>query len=164
MGALSVRWLEANAGADRDANVEVICTLAMPFLVFYLAETGFASMNMQASHPDPSGRRPRPPAATSQQRHPALASRFQTRRPCVQMSGVLAVVCYGLVFASPYGKVRIDADVEHFLHEFWAMVGHLVNTLIFILSGALILLKLLTLTELPIQANEITLVLAQLPR
>ena len=39
LGVISVHWLEANAGADRDANVEVICTLAMPFLVFYLAET-----------------------------------------------------------------------------------------------------------------------------
>ena len=67
LGVLSVRWLEANAGADRDANVEVICTLAMPFLVFYLAETAFGE--------------------------------------AMQMSGVLAVVSYGLVFASPYGKV-----------------------------------------------------------
>ena len=43
MGIFLVKWLEANSGADRDANVEVICTLAMPFLVFYLAETGFAA-------------------------------------------------------------------------------------------------------------------------
>jgi len=97
IGVLSVRWLEANAGTDRDANVEVICTLAMPFLVFYLAETAFGE--------------------------------------AMQMSGVLAVVCYGLVFASPYGKVRIDSRVEHFLHEFWGMVGHLINTIIFTISG-----------------------------
>ena len=56
----------------------------------------------------------------------------------MQMSGVLAVVCYGLVFASPYGKVCIDARVEHFLHEFWGMVGHLVNTLLFTLAGIII--------------------------
>ena len=102
MGVFSVKWLEANSGADRDANVEVICTLAMPFLVFYLAETGFAAYDMQ-------------------------------------MSGVLAVVCYGLVFASPYGKVCVDARVEHFLHEFWGMVGHLVNTLLFTLAGIIII-------------------------
>ena len=104
LGIISCKWLQFNASADRDANVEVICTLAMPFLVFYLAETAFG--------------------------------------PAMQMSGVLAVVCYGLVFASPFGKVCIDPNVEHFLHEFWGMVGHLINTLIFILSGALILLKL----------------------
>ena len=100
LGVISVKWLEANSGADRDANVEVICTLAMPFLVFYLAETAFGET--------------------------------------MQMSGVLAVVCYGLVFASPFGKVRIDPGVEHFLHEFWGMVGHLVNTLVFVLSGIII--------------------------
>jgi len=104
LGVISVRWLEANAGADRDANVEVICTLAMPFLVFYLAETAFGE--------------------------------------AMQMSGVLAVVCYGLVFASPYGKVRIDPGVEHFLHEFWGMVGHLTNTIIFVLSGVIIVISI----------------------
>ena len=105
LGIVSVQWLELNQGADRDANVEVICTLAMPFLVFYLAETAFSEEGE------------------------------------FQMSGVLAVVAYGLVFASPYGKVRIDPGVEHFLHEFWAMIGHLVNTLIFVMAGVIIILK-----------------------
>ncbi len=78
LGILSVMWLHANSGADRDANVEVICTLAMPFLVFYLAETAFGD--------------------------------------AMQMSGVLAVVCYGLVFASPFGKVRgPDLPASHAL-------------------------------------------------
>ena len=103
MGVLSVLWLELNQGADRDANVEIICTVATPFLVFYLAETAFDGF---------------------------------------QMSGVLAVVAYGLVFASPFGKVRIDPECEHFLHAFWGMVGHLVNTVIFSLSGILIVLAL----------------------
>lgn len=85
-------------------RAQVICTLAMPFLVFYLAETAWA--------------------------------------PTMQMSGVLAVVCYGLVFASPYGKVRIDPGVEHFLHEFWGMVGHLVNTIVFVLSGIIIVIMI----------------------
>ena len=103
MGIISVMWLELNAGADRDANVEIICTVATPFLVFYLAETAFDGF---------------------------------------QMSGVLAVVAYGLVFASPFGKVRIDPECEHFLHAFWGMVGHLINTVIFSLSGILIVLAL----------------------
>ena len=74
MGALALMWLQANAGTDRDANVEVICTLAMPYLVFYLAETAFGEE--------------------------------------YQMSGVLSVVCFGLTFASPFGKVRIDPDAD----------------------------------------------------
>ena len=61
--------------------------------------------------------------------------------PPPQMSGVLAVVAYGLVFASPWGKVRVDPGVTHFLHEFWGMVGHLVNTMIFTLAGVLIMVK-----------------------
>ena len=104
LGMISVRWLESNSGVDRDANVEIICTLAMPFLVFYLAETGVG----------PSG----------------------------QMSGVLSTVCYGLVFASPYGRVRIDPSIEHFMHEFWSMVGHLFNTIIFVISGFIIVVNI----------------------
>ena len=95
---LTIKFLEANQDADSDANVETICTLAVPFLVFYLAETAFGST--------------------------------------FQMSGVLAVVSYGLVFAAPYGKVRLDPGVEHFLHGFWAMVGHLTNTIIFVIAGS----------------------------
>ena len=38
-------------------------------------------------------------------------------------------------------QVRIDPGVEHFLHEFWGMVGHLVNTLIFVMAGMIIILK-----------------------
>jgi NhaP-type Na+/H+ or K+/H+ antiporter len=103
-GMLAVRWLQANAGADRDANVEVICSLALPFAIFYMAETGFGEY--------------------------------------MQMSGVLAVVCFGLVFASPYGQSRIDPRVVHFLHEFWGMVGHLINTFLFTLSGCIIVLSI----------------------
>eukprot|EP00325_Prymnesiales_sp_UTEX-LB-985_P033684 CAMPEP_0174733314 /NCGR_PEP_ID=MMETSP1094-20130205/61062_1 /TAXON_ID=156173 /ORGANISM="Chrysochromulina brevifilum, Strain UTEX LB 985" /LENGTH=682 /DNA_ID=CAMNT_0015935955 /DNA_START=67 /DNA_END=2112 /DNA_ORIENTATION=+ len=105
-GFLCVRWLESNANVDRNARVEVICTFAMPFLVFYLAETAMGSTG--------------------------------------QMSGVLAVVAYGLVFASPYGRVRIDPEIAHFLHGengFWGVVGHLVNTLIFVISGITIILN-----------------------
>lgn len=30
----------------------------------------------------------------------------------------------------------------HFLHEFWGMVGHLVNTLIFVIAGIIIVTRL----------------------
>ena len=61
------------------------------------------------------------------------------------MSGVLAVVTYGLVFASPFGRVRLDPEVAHFLHGeegFWGVVGYLVNTLIFVISGLVMILNI----------------------
>ena len=60
----------------------------------------------------------------------------ETAFPHFQMSGVLAVVSFGLVYASPWGKVRLDPRAVHFLHEFWAMVGHIVNLIIFVLAGS----------------------------
>ena len=39
-------------------------------------------------------------------------------------------------------QVRIDPGVEHFLHEFWGMVGHLTNTIIFVVSGIIIIVRL----------------------
>ena len=59
-----------------------------------------------------------------------------------QMSGVLAVVAFGLVYASPWGSIRVDPRAVHFLHEFWGMVGHIVNLIIFVMAGIMILLKI----------------------
>jgi len=115
LGVLSVKWLQANQAADRDANVEVIVTLAMPFLVFYLAETAFA--------------------------------------PDMQMSGVLSVVCFGLVFASPFGRVRVDPRLMHFLHEFWGMMGHLVNTVLFTVAGMIIITSVVEQAQLSLAGD-----------
>ena len=61
--------------------------------------------------------------------------------PDVTMSGVLATVFFGLVFATTWGRTKLDPKTEHFLHEFWSMVGYLVNTLIFTISGLIIVIN-----------------------
>ena len=99
----AVLWLQWNKHVDRDANVEVVVTLATPFLVYYGAEMFLNE---------------------------------------VAMSGVLAVVSFGLVFAAPFGRTKLDPSTEHFLHEFWGMVGYLINTLLFTISGLVVILNL----------------------
>lgn len=85
----SLLFLDLNAHKDRDANVEATVTVAMPYLVFYGAETAFGDKD--------------------------------------QLSGVLAVVAFGLTFASPWGRAHIDPHAEHFLHTFWGSIGHQVR-------------------------------------
>ncbi|MEZ4938086.1 MAG: cation:proton antiporter [Crocinitomicaceae bacterium] len=53
------------------------------------------------------------------------------------VSGVLALVAYGLMMAS-YGKTRISPEVQHFLHEFWEFAAFVANTLIFLIVGVVI--------------------------
>ena len=64
LAILSLMFLDLNQHKDRDANVEATVTVAMPYLVFYSAETAFGDKD--------------------------------------QLSGVLAVVAFGLTFASPW--------------------------------------------------------------
>ncbi len=56
-------------------------------------------------------------------------------------SGVLAIVTAGLYMAGP-GRRRISPEVEHFLHQFWEMLAHIANTLIFFLVGLVIVIQL----------------------
>lgn len=53
------------------------------------------------------------------------------------VSGVLALVAYGLMMAS-YGKTRISPEVQHFLHEFWELAAFVANVLIFLIVGVVI--------------------------
>lgn len=53
------------------------------------------------------------------------------------VSGVLALVAFGLVMAS-YGKTKISPEVQHFLHEFWELAAFIANTLIFLIVGVVI--------------------------
>jgi len=54
-----------------------------------------------------------------------------------QVSGVLALVAFGLVLAS-YGRTKISPEVQHFLHEFWELAAFIANTLIFLIVGVVI--------------------------
>jgi NhaP-type Na+/H+ or K+/H+ antiporter len=53
------------------------------------------------------------------------------------VSGVLALVAFGLVMAS-YGRTKISPEVQHFLHEFWELAAFIANTLIFLIVGVVI--------------------------
>ncbi|MCD4793326.1 MAG: cation:proton antiporter [Bacteroidales bacterium] len=55
----------------------------------------------------------------------------------MQMSGVLAIVAFGLAMAG-IGKTRISPKVEHFLHKFWELAAFFANTIIFIIVGVVI--------------------------
>ena len=54
-------------------------------------------------------------------------------------SGVLTVVTLGLCYGSTLGRTCISPEVIHFLHEFWETLGYLANTVIFVLTGVVIL-------------------------
>jgi NhaP-type Na+/H+ or K+/H+ antiporter len=56
------------------------------------------------------------------------------------VSGVLAVVTFGIMMAG-IGKTRISPQVGHFLHEFWELAAFIANTLIFLIVGVVIALR-----------------------
>ncbi|GAA3925226.1 sodium:proton antiporter [Litoribacillus peritrichatus] len=58
----------------------------------------------------------------------------------IHVSGVVAVVTLALVYAS-IGRTRISPEVAGFLHHFWEMMAHIANTLIFLLVGILVAVR-----------------------
>eukprot|EP01135_Chromosphaera_perkinsii_P009519 Nk52_evm9s1779 gene=Nk52_evmTU9s1779 len=58
----------------------------------------------------------------------------------LRVSGILGVVVFG-IYLNHYGKPHISPPVEHFLHEFWGILGFLANTLIFIIVGMIIAIQ-----------------------
>ena len=56
------------------------------------------------------------------------------------VSGVVAVVTFALLLAS-VGRTRISPEVGGFLHHFWEMMAHMANTLIFLLVGILVAIR-----------------------
>ncbi|WP_063365168.1 cation:proton antiporter [Pseudoalteromonas luteoviolacea] len=56
------------------------------------------------------------------------------------VSGVVAVVTLAIIFAS-IGRTRISPEVAGFLHHFWEMMAHMANTLIFLLVGILVAIR-----------------------
>jgi sodium/hydrogen exchanger 10/11 len=59
----------------------------------------------------------------------------------LKLSGVMAVVMLGLEMAA--NKAAVSPNVEHFMHEFWAMLAHIANTIVFVMSGVLCVEKCL---------------------
>ena len=59
----------------------------------------------------------------------------------LHVSGILALVALGL-FMNKQGKTRISAESEHALHHVWGYIGFMAETVIFILSGVIMGLRL----------------------
>ncbi len=55
----------------------------------------------------------------------------------LHVSGVVAVVTIALMY-SGQGRTRISPEVQAFLHQFWEMLAHIFNTVIFLLVGIII--------------------------
>lgn len=55
----------------------------------------------------------------------------------LHVSGVMALVAAGLWMGGP-ARTTVSPEVGHFLHQFWGLLAHLANTLIFFLVGLII--------------------------
>nr|BAX01505.1 salt overly sensitive [Bassia scoparia] len=62
---------------------------------------------------------------------------FFTAQEGADVSGVLTVMTLGMFYAAA-AKTAFKGDSQQSLHHFWEMVAYIANTLIFILSGAVI--------------------------
>ena len=58
----------------------------------------------------------------------------------LEVSGVIAVVTFG-VLLSGYGRSRITPEVEESVDSFWEMMGYIANSVIFVLTGVIIMQK-----------------------
>ncbi len=61
------------------------------------------------------------------------------------VSGVFSVVVFGLHYGAA-GKTHISPKVEEYLTEFWGMLAYIANTIVFILSGAIMARRFLILS------------------
>jgi NhaP-type Na+/H+ or K+/H+ antiporter/CRP-like cAMP-binding protein len=61
------------------------------------------------------------------------------------VSGVLSVVVFGLHYGA-VGRTHISPEVEEYLNEFWEMLAHIANTVVFILSGVIMARRFLLLS------------------
>ena len=71
----------------------------------------------------------------------AFAVFFVAEAPAIHASGVLAVVCCGVVF-SAWSKSTLNAEVAKVMHETWAILGFIANTLVFVYTGVLVPVKI----------------------
>lgn len=65
---------------------------------------------------------------------------FLTAESVLHVSGVVAVVTLALLLAG-VGRTRISPEIAGFLHHFWKVMAYLANTLIFLLVGLIIALR-----------------------
>lgn len=60
-----------------------------------------------------------------------------------RMSGILALVSLGL-FMSAFGRTRISHEADRAIHEFWEYVVYASETIIFILAGIFVSIRVLS--------------------
>lgn len=73
---------------------------------------------------------------------------FMLAESVLHVSGVIALVAFGLII-SYYGKLQLDKAVTSFVGEFWELAAYIANTLIFIIVGIVIALRIdITLTNI----------------
>ena len=65
---------------------------------------------------------------------------FYTAEHFFHVSGVLALVVFGVMLAGS-GRTRISPEVGHFLHEFWELAAFIANSLIFLIVGIVIAIR-----------------------
>lgn len=65
---------------------------------------------------------------------------FLVAEAIFHVSGVMAVVALALLLAG-IGKTRVSPEIAVFLHHFWEMMAYLANTIIFLLVGLIIALR-----------------------
>ena len=58
----------------------------------------------------------------------------------LKVSGILAMVALGL-YMTKTGKNRISSASEHALHHIWSYIGYIAETLIFLLTGVIVAVK-----------------------
>lgn len=61
----------------------------------------------------------------------------------IKISGIIALVALGL-FMAAFGKTRINAESEHAVHTFWKFAVYCAETIIFLVAGIIIGVKMLT--------------------
>jgi len=66
---------------------------------------------------------------------------FYIAEELLHVSGVVAIVTLGISLAS-IGRTRISPEVAGFLHHFWEMMAYIANTIIFLLVGIIIAVRI----------------------
>lgn len=59
----------------------------------------------------------------------------------LDVSGVIALVAFGLTITNA-GRPKLKPEVNHFMDQFWELMAYIANTLIFIIVGVVIAMKI----------------------
>ena len=66
---------------------------------------------------------------------------FILAQSILDVSGVIALVAFGLTITNS-GRPKLKPEVNHFMDQFWELMAYIANTLIFIIVGVVIAMKI----------------------